>query len=80
MWQGLFYFGLGLMMDMAIVLYYRAISSRMVSLAVILSILVTAVPFLVAERGILTKRRLIFIWYALGAGVGTAIGMIIQLS
>jgi hypothetical protein len=79
MWQSLFYFGLGLIMDMAVVLYYRAISNRMVSLAVVLSALITAVPFLVAERGILTKRRLIFIWYALGAGVGTAIGMIIHL-
>jgi hypothetical protein len=45
--------------------------------AVILSALITAVPFFVAERGISAKDRRLFVAYACGAGVGTALGMII---
>lgn len=73
------YFALGAVNDVLIVLYYRAISSRMLSLAVILSFIVTAVPFFVAERGIVGRRRSLFFWYAAGAAAGTALGMLVSL-
>jgi hypothetical protein len=71
------YFALGLITDVLIVLYYRMIQTGQVLPAVILSALITAVPFFVAERGISAKDRRMFIAYALGAGAGTALGMII---
>jgi hypothetical protein len=71
------YFALGLITDVLIVLYYRMIQTGQVLPAVILSALITAVPFFVAERGISAKDRWMFIAYALGAGAGTALGMII---
>jgi hypothetical protein len=44
-----------------------------------MSILVTIVPFLVTERGIMTKCKWIFAWYAIGAGIGTMLGMMVKL-
>jgi hypothetical protein len=73
------YFSLGALMDFLIVLYYLAVSSRRLLTAVVLSFIVTAVPFLVAEAGISGKRRSLFFWYAAGAGVGTALGLIVHI-
>ena len=73
------YIALGCVMDVGICLYYRAISSRMFLLAVLMSVAVTAVPYFVAERGIALKKPALFVWYAVGAGIGTAIGMMIRL-
>lgn len=71
------YFGLGLVTDVLVVLYYISIQTRRVLPAVVLSALITAVPFFVAERGISAKDRRMFVAYALGAGAGTAIGMLV---
>jgi hypothetical protein len=73
----LLYFALGLITDVLIVLYYRMIQSGNVLPAVILSALITAVPFFVAERGISAHNRKLFVAYACGAGAGTALGMIL---
>jgi len=75
----LFYLCLGMLTDILICLYYRAISNQIYWLAFLMSVLVTIVPFLVAERGIMNKCRSIFFWYALGAGIGTMLGMMIKL-
>lgn len=77
--KGVFYLCLGICTDILICLYYRAISNRIFWLAVLMSILVTIVPFLVTERGIMTKCKWIFAWYAIGAGIGTMLGMMIKL-
>lgn len=74
------YFGLGACTDVLIVLYYRAIQAGSVPLAVVLSALITAVPFFVAERGITARDRLMFVAYALGAAAGTALGMLVKLT
>jgi hypothetical protein len=71
------YFGLGLITDVLVVLYYRMIQSGNVPPAIALSVLITLVPFFVAERGITAKDRRLFVAYAFGAGAGTALGMII---
>ncbi|MBE3040313.1 MAG: hypothetical protein IMZ62_16065 [Chloroflexi bacterium] len=71
------YFALGLITDVLIVLYYRMISAGHILPAVVLSILITVVPFFVVERGITSQDRRLFVAYALGAGIGTALGMII---
>ena len=71
------YFSLGLITDILIVCYYKAIGAGHVLPAVILSALITAVPFFVAERGISAKDRRMFVAYALGAGAGTALGMLV---
>ena len=73
----LLYFALGLVTDVLVVLYYRMVQSGNVLPAVILSALITAVPFFVAERGISAKDRRMFVAYALGAGAGTFLGMLI---
>jgi len=73
------FFVLGAGTDVLVVLYYRSVSSGMAFAAMWLSFLVTLVPFLVAERGISAKRRELFFAYALGASVGTLVGMLVRL-
>jgi hypothetical protein len=75
----LLYFGLGALTDVMVVLYYRAVSSRMHFLAVLMSVLVTLVPFLVTEAGLTKGKRNVFLPYALGAGAGTLLGMLVRL-
>jgi len=72
-------FAAGVITDVLISQFYLAIGERRILLAVILSILVTAIPFYITERGITTRRRSIFLAYALGCGAGTAIGLLIKL-
>ena len=73
----LLYFALGLVTDVLVVLYYRMVQSGNVLPAVILSALITLVPLFVVERGISAKDRRLFVTYALGAGAGTALGMLV---
>lgn len=77
--KALGYFALGLITDLFIVIYYRAISGRLVLLAMLMSFLVTLVPLFVAERGIRLQDRRLFLWYAIGAAMGTGIGLMIRL-
>jgi uncharacterized protein YebE (UPF0316 family) len=72
-------FGLGVLTDFLVAKYYLALTSRHVLAAVILSILVTVIPLIVAERGINAKRVSVFVAYALGCGAGTALGLMISV-
>lgn len=72
-------FALGVLTDAIIAQYYISIGNGRVLTAALLSIAVTAIPFLVTERAITLKRRAVFIAYALGCGLGTAVGMMITL-
>ena len=65
------YFVLGLITDVLIVLYYRMISAGHILPAVVLSIIITVVPFFVIERSVYAQDRRLFIAYAFGAGLGT---------
>ena len=71
------YFALGLITDVLVVSYYRMVQCGNVLPAVILSALITAVPFFVVERGISARDKRLFVAYALGAGAGTWIGMLV---
>jgi hypothetical protein len=71
------YFSLGLVTDILIVLYYKSIGSGHVLPAVVLSILITVVPFIVVERSITAQDRRLVIAYAFGAGAGTFLGMLV---
>ena len=73
------YLALGLVTDILIVLYYRAISAHLTPLAMLMSFLVTLVPLFVAERGVRLNNRRLFLWYALGAALGTGAGMMIKI-
>lgn len=77
-WMGGF-FALGLITDILIVLYYRAISNGLTASAMGLSFIVTLIPFLVMWKGIEAKRPELFLSYAIGAAIGTGLGMIINL-
>lgn len=77
--SGAGYFALGCLTDMGVTLYYRAVSSQMLWQAAGLSFLVTLIPLFIAERGINTKRRSLFLWYAVGCALGTAAGMIVHI-
>lgn len=74
-----FFFGLGAATDVLVVLYYRAIQAGSVPIAMLLSVLITAVPFFVVDKGVTSRDKRMFLAYALGAGVGTAIGMIVHI-
>ena len=73
------FFGLGAGTDVLVVLYLRAVSHGLVPLAMALSFLVTIVPFLVTRKGIEARRPELFFAYALGASVGTLIGMLVRI-
>ena len=73
------FFALGMGTDALVVVWYRSVSSHMVFLAMSVSFLVTLIPFLVTERGITAGRRELFVAYALGASVGTLVGMMVRL-
>jgi putative flippase GtrA len=68
----------GIGMDVLVVLYYRSILARMVVLAALISFLLTIVPLFVAQLGITNKRPSIFLVYAIGAAIGTVLGMMIR--
>lgn len=77
------YFFAGAGLDALITLYYISISSRLVFLASILSMLITAFSVLVIsgilERGNDKRRKMsMLLSYALGNGVGTAVAMILK--
>ena len=73
------FFGLGMGTDALVVVWYRSVSNHMVFLAMSVSFLVTLIPFLVTERGITAGSRELFVAYALGASVGTLVGMMVHL-
>ena len=73
------FFGLGAGTDVLVVLYLRAVSHGLVPLAMALSFLVTVIPFLVTRKGIEARRPELFFAYALGASVGTLVGMLVRL-
>jgi len=72
-------FLLGLITDIGVCLYYRSVSSGMVFMAMWLSFLVTLIPFFVIWKGIEARRPELFFAYALGASVGTLVGMLVRL-
>lgn len=74
------FFALGLVTDVLVVVWYRSVSSGMVLLAMIVSFLVTLVPFLVTWKGIEARRPELFFAYAVGASAGTFIGMLVRLA
>ncbi|MCK7532357.1 MAG: hypothetical protein MZV63_15655 [Marinilabiliales bacterium] len=69
--------GLGIATDLLVVLYYRAIQARQIPHAMLLSILVTAIPMLIVNKGIEAKSKALYLWYAAGCSVGTAAGLLI---
>jgi len=73
------FFALGMGTDVLVVLYLRAVSHGLAPLAMVLSFLVTVIPFLVTRKGIEAKRPELFFAYALGASAGTFIGMMVRL-
>jgi len=73
------FFALGLVTDILIVLYYRAISSGLTVSAMGLSFIVTLIPFLVMWKGIEARRPELFLSYAIGAAIGTGLGMIVRI-
>jgi heme/copper-type cytochrome/quinol oxidase subunit 4 len=65
--------------DTGIVIYYRSIQTQKTLAAMILSFALTIIPLFIAARGITTRRPSVFLLYAIGAAIGTAIGMAIKL-
>jgi len=73
------FFALGLITDVMVVVWYRSVSSGLVLLAMGVSFLITLVPFMVTWKGIEARRPELFFAYALGASIGTLIGMAVRL-
>ena len=77
--QIILYVFLGILMDVAVTLYTRAVSCRRKWLATITSAAITIVGLTVIE-GIVTSRNLLLIVaYGIGAGIGTLFGMQIRI-
>ena len=75
--KSLVYFGLGMAIDILVVLYYRFIIRKRIIPAIFTSFIITLTPMFAIRAGIETGSY-IFVFYALGAGLGTAIGMKIK--
>jgi len=73
----LLYAALGAGSDLLIVLYYRAIQAKLICPAVLLSVVITWIPYFVIDKGVTTKNKKLYLWYAVGAGLGTALGMLV---
>lgn len=73
------FFALGCVTDVLVVVWYRSVSSGLIPLAMAVSFLVTLVPFLVTWKGVEARRPELFFAYALGASVGTLLGMLVRL-
>jgi len=70
---------IGIATDTGVVLYWRAIQNQRRLMAIILTFILTIVPLLIAKKGITERRVSIFVSYATGASIGTALGMMIRL-
>ena len=78
--QIILYVFLGILMDVAVTLYTRAVSCRRKWLATITSAAITIVGLTVIE-GIVTSRNLGLIFaYGSGTALGTALGMTIRIN
>ena len=73
------FFGLGMGTDALVVLYLRSVAHGLVPLAMVVSFVVTLVPFLVTRQGIEARRPGLFVAYALGASAGTLVGMLVRI-
>ena len=73
------FFALGMGTDALVVVWYRSVSSHMVFLAMCVSFVVTVIPILVTRKGIEARRPELFFAYALGASVGTLVGMMVRI-
>jgi len=73
------FFGLGMGTDVLVVLYLRSVAHGLIPLAMVVSFVVTLVPFLVTRQGIEARRPGLFVAYALGASAGTLVGMMVRL-
>lgn len=72
----LVYFGLGLVADFLIAAHYRAISCGRGVLAGILSFFITLLSFYILEMVLVQKKLWLGLAYAVGCGLGTALGTI----
>ena len=73
------FFGLGMGTDVLVVLYLRSVAHGLIPLAMVVSFVVTLVPFLVTRQGIEARRPGLFVAYALGASAGTLVGMLVRI-
>jgi hypothetical protein len=73
------FWALGCVTDVLVVIWYRSVSSGLIPLAMVVSFLVTLVPFLVTWKGVEARCPELFFAYALGASAGTLLGMMIKL-
>jgi hypothetical protein len=73
------FFLVGVVTDIMVVLYYRSISLGSALPSVILSFMLTVVPLFIAERGITKRQPMVFLSYALGASLGTWIGLMVKI-
>ncbi len=71
------YAALGVVIDLGICLYYRCISSGLLLPASALGSLITLISFIVFQKIIVKWNSKLVLAYAIGNGIGTAIGMMV---
>jgi len=70
-------FGIGILIECLLVLYFRAISNGLTWVVGLLAFVITILPFIIINEGIFKKKKLLIFLYALGTGIGAITGMII---
>lgn len=77
-WLG--YTFLGFFIDLLIVVFYRAIQLDLKLLAMILSFVISVIPFLVVMNAINRRQVDICILYSFGSALGTYTGLLLKLT
>lgn len=68
-------FGLGIVTDLLVVLYYKAVQASSIPAAMFLSVMVTLTPLVIASLGVERKKKSLYLWFAIGSSVGTAVAL-----
>ncbi len=75
----LLYAGLGILMDIFVTIYTRAVSCRRKWLAALTGVVITILGLVIIERVITSRNLGLIISYGIGTGIGCLVGMSIRL-
>ena len=75
--DALIYFGLGILTDVLVTLYYIAVGHRLAIRSAVLSLFLTLLGFLIIEKIVVSTNWFLILSYALGSAFGCYIVMML---
>jgi len=68
--DAIIYFGLGILTDILVTLYYISVGHRLAIRSAVLSLLMTLLGFFIIERIVVSTNWFLILSYALGSAIG----------